>query len=471
MKNDATDVVAGRNRRRTVGRTVATAVAIGIGVTFVLRLLLPQELPDRLPKYLEAATGHDGPPDAELVAQGAYVEHLADCRACHTSRGGAPFAGGLAIKSPIGTIYSTNITPDTEFGIGRYSLVDFTRALRRGIRKDGSTLYPAMPYPSFARMTDGEIGALYAFFMHGVQPAHRENARETIAWPLSLRWPLSLWRTIFVRNGDASGAVVSIDPVAARGAYIVEGPGHCGACHTPRGFAMQEKALSASDGAQYLAGSVVDGWAAPSLRGDQSAGLGTWSEEDIAAFLRSGRTDRASVFGSMSEVVAWSTRFLTEEDLHAVAHYLKTLPVEARSGVQQTIAPNPAGRRLYDKNCSICHGADGSGIARMFPPLAGNPVVASSDPISLVHIVLDGSVLPPTNWAPSAVAMPTYRNLLSDQEISDVINYIRTTWHNTAPANTSVEQVASMRRLPSGDAGSLTWSQSGWIPPQPWAGH
>lgn len=398
------------------------------------------------------------------VARGAYLATLGDCAACHTGHTGARYAGGLAIRSPFGTIYSTNITPDRAHGIGTYTLAEFSRAVRQGIRQDGTRLYPAMPYPSFARLTDQDVADLYAYFEHGVAPSAAANRAADMRWPYSMRWTLRFWQMAFAPS--ARQASSSVDPTA-RGAYLVESLGHCGACHTPRGFALQERALTASDGAAFLAGgTAVDGWVAPSLRNGHGNGLAEWSEDEIVDFLRTGRTNNAAVFGSMVDVVAWSTRFWTEDDLKAAAHYLKTLPgvsvVRTATGT-----PRTAGAALYQTECAACHGADGAGIARIFPPLAGNAVVQDNDPLSLIHIVLDGAALPATHTAQSEVAMPAYRMKLSDQQIADVLNTIQTSWGNHGPGTLTAADISRIRSMTGKRLGvgrAPDWST---LPPQP----
>ncbi|WP_040262467.1 cytochrome c [Pseudomonas massiliensis] len=392
-------------------------------------------------------------PDA-LVKKGEYLARAGDCVACHTAKGGKPFAGGLPMETPIGTIYSTNITPDST-GIGGYSFEDFDQAVRHGIGKSGSTLYPAMPYPSYARVSDQDMQALYAYFMHGVQPVAQDNKLVDIPWPLSMRWPLSIWRATFapkVEPFQAAGA----DAVIDRGAYLVEGLGHCGACHTPRAITMQEKALSASDGSDFLAGSApLEGWIAKSLRGDHRDGLGSWSEADLVAFLKTGRSDRAAVFGGMSDVVEHSMQYMNDADLTAIARYLKTLPPvnpnDSPQAYDRTVGDalwkgddSKPGASVYVDNCAACHRTDGKGYTRVFPALAGNPVVQTEDATSLVHIVLRGGILIPTHTAPSSFTMPGYAWRLSDQQVADVVNFIRTSWGNQGSAVTPA-QVRDLR--------------------------
>src|SRR5580700_1853725 len=304
--------------------------------------------------------------DAATIERGRYLAVAADCTACHTEPGGKPFAGGFAIDSPLGVIYSTNITPHSESGIGKFTLDDFDRAVRHGIDDEGVTLYPAMPYPSYASMSDADIAALYTYFMHGVEPAASTEHANAIPWPLSIRWPVAIWRKLFAPSPDAPAFNASryADPVVARGAYLVQGPGHCGSCHTPRALTLQEKALDDSSPSYLAGGFEIGGWVAVNLRGNVGDGLGDWSREDIVATLRTARNAAQAVIGApMSEVVVHSTQNLTETDLQAIAAYLKTLAPSA--GDAPKFAANPAtaaalakgheadrGAELYDDNCS-----------------------------------------------------------------------------------------------------------------------
>ena len=378
-----------------------------------------------------------------LIQQGEYLARAGDCVACHTAKGGKPFAGGLAMETPIGLIYSTNITPDKS-GIGDYSFEDFDKAVRHGIAKNGSTLYPAMPYPSYARVNQADMQALYAYFMNGVKPVAQENQAVDIPWPMSMRWPLAMWRWMFAPAVEDFTPVAQQDPVVSRGAYLVEGLGHCGACHTPRALTMQEKALSATDGSTFLSGSApLESWIAKNLRGDHKDGLGSWNEAQLVQFLKTGRSDRSAVFGGMSDVIVHSMQYMSEADLTAIARYLKSLP--AVDSVDKPHQYDPAvadalwngddskrGAAVYIDNCAACHRTDGNGYTRVFPALAGNPVLQSDDPTSLIHIVLKGATLPATHTAPSTFTMPAFDWRLSDQEVADVVNFIRTSWGNQA---------------------------------------
>jgi mono/diheme cytochrome c family protein len=391
--------------------------------------------------------------DAVSVERGRYLAVAADCTACHTAPGGKPFAGGLALDSPLGAIYSTNITPDRESGIGKFTLDDFDRAVRRGIDDEGVTLYPAMPYPSYALMSDQDVVDLYAYFMHGVEAAPGTDHANGIAWPLSMRWPVAIWRKLFAPRPDSPSfnAARYTDPVIARGAYLVEGPGHCGTCHTPRAVTLQEKALDESSSAFLAGGQQIGGWVAVNLRGDVGDGLGAWSAEDIVATLRTARNSQQTVIGApMSDVVVHSTQYLNDADLQAIAAYLKTLPPSPGGSVK--FAANPAtalalakgheagrGAELYDDNCAVCHRTDGAGSPKVLPKIAGNPSVLAADPGSLIRLVLAGSTLPGTAAAPSALAMPGFAWRLSNEEVAQLLTFIRASWGNQASGVSAAE--------------------------------
>lgn len=403
--------------------------------------------------------------ETDLIKQGEYLARAGDCVACHTAKGGKPFAGGLPMETPIGVIYSTNITPD-KTGLGDYSFEDFDKAVRHGVAKSGSTLYPAMPYPSYARVSESDMQALYAYFMKGVEPVAQANKDSDIPWPLSMRWPLTAWRWMFAPAVEDYQAAAGADPVISRGAYLVEGLGHCGACHTPRALTMQEKALSAQDGSAFLSGSApLEGWIAKSLRGDHKDGLGSWSEEQLVQFLKTGRSDRSAVFGGMSDVVVHSMQYLSQDDLTAIARYLKSLPAvdpkdqphQYDKQVAQALwkgDDRQRGASVYIDNCAACHRTDGHGYTRVFPALAGNPVLQTADATSLINIVLNGGTLPATHSAPSTFTMPAFAWRLSDQEVADVVSFIRGSWGNQGgPVKAS--DVADLRkddmRTTSGD--------------------
>jgi alcohol dehydrogenase (quinone), cytochrome c subunit len=396
--------------------------------------------------------------DAASIERGRYLAVAADCTACHTAPGGKPFAGGLALDSPLGAIYSTNITPDKDSGIGNFTLDDFDRAVRHGIDDEGVTLYPAMPYPSYARMGDEDIAALYDYFMHAVAPVSNTAHANSIPWPLSIRWPLAIWRKLFAPSPDAPpfNASRDTDPVVARGAYLVEGPGHCGTCHTPRAVTLQEQALDDSSSVFLSGGQRIGGWTAVNLRGNPGDGLGDWSKEDIVATLRTARNSQQAVVGApMNDVIVHSTQFLSDGDLQAIAVYLKTL-TPAR-GDHSTFATNPAtaaalaagheanrGAELYVDNCAACHRTDGQGSPKALPKVAGNSSVLAQDPSSLISLVLAGSSLPGTAAAPSPLGMPGFAWRLTNSEVAQLLTFIRSSWGNHAPS-VSAGDVARVR--------------------------
>jgi mono/diheme cytochrome c family protein len=385
--------------------------------------------------------------DDKLVEAGRYVAVVSDCTACHTAPDGQPFAGGAPIASPIGAIYPSNITPDRETGIGTVTLDGFDRLVRHGITRRGITLYPAMPYPSYAKLSDADVVALYAYFMKGVAPVHAKNRKPDIPWPLSMRWPLGAWRKLFAPSPSEGpfDAARYPDPVVARGAYLVQGPGHCGTCHTPRAITLQEKGLDERSSTFLSGGQVIDGWVAVNLRGDAS-GLAAMSADDIVAALRTGRSPGRAVIGQpMKDVVVHSTQDMTDGDLRAIAAYLKTLapgpagPVNyvADSRTADDLRAGKAsgrGAELYLDNCAACHRSNGKGAGAVFPAMAGNPTVLAGDPNSLIRLILVGGAMPSTSTAPSNLGMPAFGWRLSDEEVAQLVTFIRQSWGNSAPA-------------------------------------
>ena len=389
--------------------------------------------------------------DQDLVARGQYLARAGDCMACHSAAGKPAYSGGLAIDSGHGIIYSTNITPDKEHGIGNYSEAQFSAAVRHGVRADGTQLYPAMPYPSYAKVSDEDIHALYTYFMQGVQPVASTPPASSMSFPFNIRWGMKLWNVFFAndrpfREQDGWSAEIK------RGAYLVEGLGHCGSCHTPRGVAMNEKASDSSQ-AQFLSGGDLNGWAVPSLRG-----MPHWSAQDIVDYLQTGRNKTASVAGEMSLVVEHSTAHLKPEDLQAMAAYLKTLSPVASSGsgrvipqgVDATVSKLTAakdltlGERLYLDNCAACHFVTGRGAPGIFPVLDGATVVNAENPSALLHVILAGARTPSTEKAPSILVMPGFAHRLSDEEAAALATFVRQGWGNHA-SKVSEREVGKLR--------------------------
>ncbi len=405
--------------------------------------------------------------DQGVIERGAYLARVGDCVACHTAPDGKEYTGGLAIESPFGTIYSSNITPDKQTGIGDYSEEQFARAVRDGVRADGAHLYPAMPYPSYAKTTDADIHALYVYFMHGVEPVNHRPEQTDLNFPFNQRWAIAMWNWLFTED-----EVFQPDPNRSdqlnRGAYLVEGLGHCGSCHTPRGFAQQLKGFDASD-EDYLAGADLNDWLAPALRGKGESGRGVvdWSEQDIVDLLATGRNAYTAVSGEMTSVVANSTSHLNDQDIHAIAAYLKSIPAHtgqaggsaskaaspdksdiAESGTEAKLASArdlSEGERLYLDNCNACHFTDGKGAGHIFPMLDGNSLVNADNPTGLIHTILAGAEMPSTPKAPESVSMPGFAWRLSDQEVADIATFVRGAWSNDAAAVTA-DQVAEVRK-------------------------
>lgn len=389
--------------------------------------------------------------DQALIEQGKYIARASDCVACHTAKGGKEFAGGLAMQTPVGTIYSTNITPDKETGVGTYDFADFERAVRHGIRKDGSPLYPAMPYVSYAILTNEDVQALYAFFISAVKPVAQHNQASTIPWPASMRWPLAWWQMLF--GGHRSFTPPEgASPEVVRGAYLVEGAEHCGACHTPRGSAFQEKALKDEPGGVFLSGSELEGWFANDLRH-----VASWSKEEIVDFLKTGRNNHTAAFGSMAEVVQHSTQHLTDADASAIAAYLVSRPAHPSDVASAPKAKDTTTAKLYESEdhspgalgyvarCAACHRLNGQGTARVFPALAGNSVVMADNPSSLIQVTLAGGAMAKTPADKLRPSMPELAKL-DDGTVAEILTFIRTSWGNTG-SPVSAKDVAAMRAV------------------------
>lgn len=400
-----------------------------------------------------SATADSTSATAAQIKRGEYVARLGDCVACHTAPEGKPMAGGLALKTPFGALYSTNITPDRDTGIGTYSFEQFDRAVREGVAADGHNLYAAMPYPSYAKMSEQDMRDLYVYLMQGQSPVPQANKPSEMKWPFSMRWGLSLWNWVFLDKAPFQPDPGQ-DATWNRGAYLVQGPGHCGACHTPRGIGFQEKAMSQVGAAShlYLAGETVEVWRAPSLRN-------LWTVPDTVQMLKTGQNRFGSVSGNMVEVIHHSTQYFNDADLAAIATYLKWLPpgkddlpmpAATAAGVGGMAAAVPAqlfttrGGLGYVQFCVDCHRQDGSGVPGIFPPLAHNASVASANPSTLLHVTLTGWKTAQTAAYPRVYTMPAFARL-SDQEIAEILSFVRRSWGNNSGAITvpEVKQVRS----------------------------
>lgn len=399
-----------------------------------------------LPVAAAFAQGGSGP---ALIERGQYLALVGNCTSCHTREGGAPYAGGVAFQTPYGTLYSTNVTQDPELGIGRWTLAQFTRALREGVRADGSHLYPAFPYTEFTKISDEDVAALYAYFKT-IAPVHQAPPPNQLRFPYSQRWALGIWNALFFKPGRFQPDRKQ-SAQWNRGAYLVEGLGHCGECHTPRGFLSAQNAGQALSGAVYpdnIGGRWLN-WSSVNLT-SATDGLGGWSVEDIADYLRYGYTLKAGVFGAMNEVVGNSTRYLTDADAQAIAAYLKGLPPIQRDGDAPLSGDQMEDAEiLYSVNCGTCHLPTGLGSGDTGPPLAGSPIVQAANPESLINITLYGGLVPETppsqrwaarKWQP----MNPFGDKLSDQDVATLLSYVRASFGNHSGA-VSPAEVAAQR--------------------------
>nr|WP_179283283.1 cytochrome c oxidase assembly protein [Bordetella genomosp. 9] len=392
--------------------------------------------------------------DALLIARGRYVASAGDCMGCHTNpKGGAPYAGGRELWSPFGTIIATNITPDPSHGIGGYSYEEFSRVLRKGIARGDKPLYPAMPYASFARMTEDDMRALYAYVMHGIPPVDQSPPPTKLPFPFNQRWMLRGWQAFFVPSATYQPRPEQ-DQQWNRGAYLVQALGHCGACHTPRGPAFQERGDDESS-RHFLTGSVNDHWFAPNLNSGMGSGLGRISVDELAEFMKTGHANGNMAYGSMVETIESSLQHLNDQDLRAIAVYLKSLPPNADAGRyipdradvkeatadqgNRTLDTLSVGASVYSSFCAQCHQADGRGVPGVYPRLAGNPSLLARDRTSLMRIVMEGGHSAATAHGPPSQHMPPFDTILTDAQIAQVLTYVRSSWGNDAPPVSGTE--------------------------------
>jgi mono/diheme cytochrome c family protein len=375
----------------------------------------------------------------QTIERGRYLATLGDCAGCHTKPAGPPFAGGVALATPFGKLLAPNITPDRETGIGGWSDGDFVNSLLNGRGRHSERLYPAMPYPYYTKMTRDEALAIRAY-LATVEPVHHKVVSNQLAFPYNIRASLAGWNWLFF----TAGRFQPVDGKSAewnRGAYLVQGPAHCGVCHTAKNF------FGADDSDHALQGGVLQGWFAPNLTGDPRTGLGGWSVEDVAEYLKTGHNRNTAATGPMSEVVIDSTSHMRDADLRAIAVYLKSLPAQDKAArpAAGTDAAMQAGQAIFADQCAACHSSGGSGIPHLFPSLTGSSSVQSDNPTNLIRVVLEGARSVATAGAPTAPAMPAFDWKLSDAEIAAVITYLRNSWGNAAAAVSS-DMVKSQRQ-------------------------
>ncbi|MBP1849139.1 c-type cytochrome [Rhizobium halophytocola] len=374
------------------------------------------------------------------IIDGRYQAVLGDCQACHTKPGGEPFAGGAPLETPFGTLVPPNITPDAETGIGNWSQADFHKMMKTGIGHDGIRLYPAMPYPAYTKMSDDDIDHLWRY-MTTIEPVHNDVEANQLPFPFNIRLAMLGWNMLNFKEGGFKP-----DPNQSaewnRGAYIVQGAGHCATCHSPKSF------LGADKDSEFLQGASLQGWYAPNITGNGYDGIGSWSDDDLVQYLKTGVNGHTMASGPMAEAVENSTSLMNDGDLKAIAVYLKSL------GNKDAKKPEPikaddshmtAGLAIYQANCSACHGADGKGANQLFPSLAGNSIVQQKSAETLAHLVLAGSQAVHTKGAPTTPAMPSLAWRLKDDDVANVLTYIRNSWGNAAPA-VDVSTVADVRQ-------------------------
>ena len=395
--------------------------------------------------------------NTELIKRGEYLAGAGDCIACHTAPGGKPMAGGLQLPTPLGAIVSTNITPSKTYGIGNYTQAQFIDALRKGVRADGRRLYPAMPYTSYAKVTDDDAQALYAYFMHAVAPVDVAAPATNLPFPFNIRLSMAGWNLLFLDNKpfvpDAGKSAEW-----NRGAYLTRGLAHCSACHTPRNMLMAE------DLSRELGGGDVGVWHAPNITSDANSGVGGWSEQELVDYMQLGHAlGKAQAAGPMAEAVDNSLRHLSTDDLRAIAVYLKSVPAQRDAadtkpvyawgaagddlnsirGVVLPADPNQmTGPQLYDAHCATCHQARGEGsFDGGLPPLFHNTALGRSNTNNLVMVMLEGVQ---RHTASSEVLMPGFEKTLSDQQIAMLGNYLVKNFGNPKAVVTA-EQVKTLR--------------------------
>jgi mono/diheme cytochrome c family protein len=375
-----------------------------------------------------------------LLQQGEYVARAADCMSCHTAPGGAPFAGGDRLKTIFGDIYGPNITPDASTGIGTWTKEDFTRALRRGVRKDGGLLYPAMPYVDYTKMSDADLDALWAY-MRTVPAVHHvvPPAEKTFHFPFNIRAGMAAWQAIYFKPG-AWQPTAGKSETWNRGSYLVTVLGHCGECHTPKDIAK------AQEYKYRLTGGKLEGWYAPDISNDPLSRTAGYSVDELARFLKTGNLPgNATAFGPMQETIHDSLQYLSDGDLHAIAIYLKEGPVPASQSIAKASASPEelaAGKALYENNCSSCHQENGQGIPHQVPALAGNTAVTAAQPNDLIMAILQGFG-PHGTWG----GMGAFGRQLTNAQIADIANYVRTAWNNHAAPNAVEWSVGNWRAM------------------------
>jgi mono/diheme cytochrome c family protein len=383
--------------------------------------------------------------NADQIKRGEYLARAADCEVCHTAPGGAAYAGGLAFSLPFGTLYSTNITADKETGIGDYSDADFLNAVQRGIRKDGTRLYPAMPYPSYTYMTDADVLATKAY-LFSPPAVHLMNRADTLGFPYNQRWSMIIWSWLFSANSRFT-ANAAQSAQWNRGAYLAEALAHCGECHTPRNLAF------ALDNRKKFTGAVTAGWHAFNITSDKGSGIGSWSDDEVSAYLATRHAlNRGTAAGPMGEAVDQSFSRMSESDIRALVAYLRSVPAIAYPDLPTAIAApaspkegkasaDALGKKVFQEACVSCHDWTGVSAISSYATLAGARAVNDPAATNVAQIVISGTRrLTPKG----AISMPSFGAAYSDTEIAAVVNYV-TARFGSAPSRTTNKDVAELR--------------------------
>ena len=419
------------------GFTVATLSIAGFVVSQVLALPAHPSTAVTARGLLTQAFD-DSLPNAAQLRRGQYLVAAGDCLSCHQREGGEPFAGGLGLNTPFGVIYTPNITPDHNTGIGAWTSDQFYRAMHDGKGAHGEDLYPAFPYPWFRRVSREDDDAIFAY-LTTVPAVNYMPPKNDLAFPLNIRSLVGAWNTLFLDSHNFQS-----DPGQSaewnRGAYLVTGLGHCGGCHTPK------NSFGADKSKQELRGGKLDNWVAPDLTSNPRIGLGDWSVDDIAEFLASGRNAHAAAGGAMADVISHSTSFMSDADRRAIAVYLKSQPASpsvASSAVDAGAMHR--GAEIYSDACASCHLDNGIGQSRLFPPLGKDAMLQQPDATGLEHLILGGTRVGVSASRPSPLGMPSFAWKLTDQEIADVSTFIRNSWGNQA-ASVAAADVSALRK-------------------------
>ncbi|WP_445221488.1 c-type cytochrome [Bradyrhizobium sp. Pa8] len=373
-----------------------------------------------------AKAGSPDPQEFPQIERGRYLSVLSDCGGCHTVPGGKPFAGGRAIETPFGNIVSPNVTPDLETGIGAWSDEQFDAAVRKGIGRTGAHLYPAMPYNAYTRMSRDDVMAIRAY-LNSLEPVRQTRDANTLPFPFNIRSVMVVWNALYFRAGEYKPDLAK-SAEWNRGKFIVDGPAHCGACHTPK------TRLGGDRTDQYMQGANLQGWSAPDITNAKGTGLGNWTDGDIALYLKSGHNRITAATGPMAEAVELSTSKMTDRDRIAIATYLKSVP-----GQENASGPAPidtkvmaAGGAIYRDQCSACHAIDGKGVPHLFPSLADSSMVRALDSTTGIRMVLRGARSVGTKDEPTAPGMPSYAWQLDDRQVADVLSFVRNSWGGAA---------------------------------------